>query len=116
MRRHWPHLDYRPDCRWLRIADYPLPDGWSQNRIEVAFQIPIGYPETPPYGICVPAGLTFRGARPNNYTEPASVPFPGTWGVFSWTPESWHPTADLVTGANLLNWVLSFSVRFREGQ
>jgi hypothetical protein len=114
--RHWPNLEYRPDCRWVRIPDYSLQEGWSQPCTEVAFHIPIGYPGTPPYGICVPSGLTFNGARPNNYAEPASVPYPGTWGLLSWTAESWHPTADPVTGSNLRNWVLSFADRFREGQ
>jgi hypothetical protein len=116
LRRHWPNLEYRPDCRWVRIPSYRLPEGWSLTRTEAAFQIPIGYPETPPYGICVPAGLTIRGLRPNNYAEPASVPFPGAWGLLSWTPQSWYPTADLVTGSNLRSWVLSFADRFREGQ
>ncbi|HXG06097.1 MAG TPA: hypothetical protein VNI77_02085 [Nitrososphaera sp.] len=87
----------------------------------MAFQIPLaGYPGVPPYGIYAPAGLTFKGVLPDNYTEPASAqpPFGGTWGVFSWTPEDgqWRATADLVTGSNLLNWVLSFADRFREGK
>jgi len=117
--KRWPDLQYRQEGRWVRLPAYPLPPGWSRSVTEVAFQIPVGYPGTPPYGICVPVGLTFNGSRPNNYTEPAgtSVPFPGTWAVFSWSPESgqWRSTADLLTGSNLLNWALSFTDRFKQG-
>ncbi len=36
---------------------------------------------------------------------------------FSWQPVGWQPTAELVTaGSNLLNWVVGFSERFREGK
>jgi len=85
----------------------------------VAFQILVGYPGTPPYGIFVPAGITFNGSRPNNYAEPAGTqpPFGGTWGVFSWLPVEgeWRPGATPAAGTNLLTWVLGFADRFREG-
>jgi hypothetical protein len=116
LRSLWPNLEYKPDCRWVKIPDYCLPEGWSLQRTDVAFQIPIGYPGTPPYGICVLAGLSIGGLRANNYTEPASVPFSGVWGMLSWSAQSWYPTADLVTGSNLRGWVLTFADRFREGQ
>lgn len=120
LRRRWPDLEYKAEGRWVRIPGYVLPEGWSRSSTDVALQIPPGYPGTPPYGIYVPAGLTFRGERPNNYTEPASTqpPLGGTWGIFSWTPVEgqWRATADLVTGSNLLNWVTGFTDRFREGR
>jgi len=120
LRIRFPDLEYKGDGHWLRIPSYPLPAGWSKQSTEVAFQIPVGYPGTPPYGIYTVAGLKFCGTQPENYTEPAPAqpPFPGMWGVFSWAlvDGQWRPTANINSGPNLLNWVLGFADRFREGR
>ena len=120
LRGRWPNLEYRPDGHWIRIHGYPLPLGWNRSETDVAFQVPVGHPGTPPYGIYTPSGLTFNDQRPDNYVEPAQVqpPFGGTWGIFSWRPDDgeWRPTADLATGSNLLNWIVGFAGRFKEGK
>jgi hypothetical protein len=119
LRKHFPKLEYVKEGYWVRIPSYSMPPGWSRAVSDVVFQIPIGYPGTPPYGFYVPAGLTFNGQRPNNYTEPSQnkPPFEGIWGVFSWAPAdgAWRATGDLSTGCNLLNWVLGFATRLKEG-
>jgi len=119
LRQRWPNVEYREEGNWVRIPSYALPNGWNREVTEVAFAIPVGYPGTPPYGISVPSGILFSGARPKDYTEPAPTqpPFGGTWGIFSWAPADgqWRPAADPVSGSNLVNWVLGFAVRFREG-
>lgn len=118
LRKYYSSLEYQQNDQWIRIASYPLPPDWNKEITDVAFQIPIGYPGAPPYGIYVPVGLLHKGSMPNNYKEPAEnrPPFDGTWGFFSWThTDPWKPTGDLITGANLLNWVRGFSDRFREG-
>lgn len=120
LRRRWPQLEYVPNGRWAQLPQYgPLPDGWSPVIMPVAFQIQLAHPGTPPYGFYVPAGILFCGQRPNNYSEPAPTqpPFAGSWGIFSWQPEDgqWLPRADIAAGSNLLNWVLGFIERFREG-
>ena len=119
LQRSYSELEYASGGQWVRIPAYPLPPGWSRAATDVAFPIPPGYPGTPPYGICVPVGLLFNGGRPNNYTEPASntPPFGGSWGVLSWTPHDgqWRPSADILPGSNLLDYVRSFADRFREG-
>lgn len=105
--------------RWVRIASYPLPPGWDRAATDVAFQIPVGYPGTQPYGIYVLVGISFNSNKPNNYEEPAPTQpsFEGTWGIFSWQPdEPWHATADIISGSNLMNWVIGFAIRFKEGQ
>jgi hypothetical protein len=113
-------LEYRPEGRWVKVPRYMLPAGWSVSETPVAFQIPEGFPGVPPYGFYVPAGITCGGARPDSYTEPAPTqpPFGGTWGFFSWRPEDglWRATANPATGSNLLNWVIGFAERFREGK
>jgi len=120
IRQWFPDAEYHEEGHWVRIPSYSLPREWSQSSTEVAFQIPVGYPGTPPYGIYVPTGLQFQSSRPDNYMEPAGSqpPFSGTWGVFSWSPEGgqWRPTADIRKGSNLLNWVLGFADRFSEGK
>lgn len=120
LRQRYPDLEYREDGRWVRVPSYRLPAGWNRASTDVAFQIPTGFPGTPPYGIYVPAGLTFNSAGLANYTEPAASqpPFGGTWGLFSWTTldGQWRATADLIDGYTLLNWVTGFADRFREGK
>lgn len=120
LRGRYPDLEYRPEGHWVKIPRYPLPAGWSGSETDVAFQIPVGFPGTPPYGIYVPGGITFNGTRPDNYTEPApsQPPISGSWGIFSWTPDdgAWRATTDPTTGSNLLNWVIGFAQRFREGK
>ena len=120
LRQRYDDLEYNEDGRWVRIPSYPLPEGWNRSLTDVIFQIPVGFPGTPPYGIYTPAGLLFKGERPNNYSEPTPTrpPFPGNWGIFSWMSDEgqWRPTADVVSGSNLLNWVVGFAARFREGK
>jgi len=120
LRGRWPDLDYRNDGQWIRIPGYPLPAGWNRTTTDVAFQIHVSHPGTPPYGFYVPAGLTVNAQRPDNYVEPAPAqpPFGGAWGIFSWAPGDgeWRPTDDPQRGSNLLNWAVGFAVRFREGK
>lgn len=117
--QRYPKLEFIEDGYWVRIPSYPLLQGWNRFSTEIAFQIPMGYPGTPPYGIYALAGLLFNESKPQNYTEPApnQPPFSGLWGIFSWSPANgqWHPTADIITGFNLINWVIGFATRFREG-
>ena len=109
-----PNLELGPDGRWVKIGNCALPQGWNRAATDVAFRIVD--PPAAPYGIYVPSGLLFNGQRPNSYSEPATgVPFPGTWGVFSWTPEAWTPGTTAKSGSNYFNWVTGFAARFREG-
>ncbi len=120
LRRRYPDLEYIAEGRWIKIPSYPLPSGWIPEITTIAFQIPNGYPGTPPYGFLVPAGVRFKKQVPQNYAEPAgNIPSSGggTWGLFSWSPHDgeWQPTANVEKGVNLLKWVSGFADRFREG-
>lgn len=122
LRRHYSKLEYRADGRWIRIPGYGLPEGWSPQSTDVAFQIPPAFPATPPYGIYVPAGIKFKNEQPLNYTESSSAqpPFGGVWGQFSWSTVDgqWRATAepDPARGYTLVAWVKGFAVRFGEGR
>ena len=119
LRARFRQLEYVASGHWVKIPGYLMPAGWNRTQTDISFQVPVGYPGTLPYGIYVPSGILFNSTRPNNYSEPAPTqpPFGGNWGIFSWTPGDgeWRPTASLSTGSNLLNWVLGFGDRFREG-
>src|SRR2546425_1238481 len=82
LRSRYQNLEYREQGQWVRLPEYRLPSGWSSESRDVAFQVPVGFPGTPPYGIHVPSGLRFEGQVPGNYAEPAATqpPFAGTWG------------------------------------
>lgn len=103
---------------WIQIPEYPLPQGWSASAIPVPFEVKETHPGTPPYGLYVPADLTFNGQVPNNRNaNPPQPPFKGAWALLSWTPEAgWRATSDLRTGSNLLQWARGFSVRFAQGR
>ena len=120
LRSRFPEVEYKQEGQWVCIPSYPLPEGWNYRTTDVAFQIPQGYPGAPPYGFYTLSGLLFQKARPDNYNEPAPAqpPFPGPWGMFSWSPVAgqWRPAADLSTGSNLLNWSIGFADRFRLGK
>jgi len=118
--RHFK-VEYIEAGQWVKIKDYPIPSDlhWNRQTTDVCFQIPVGYPGTPPYGFYVLVGIQYDGSPPNNYQEPAqnSPPFPGVWRIFSWQQDSsWLPKADLRTGSNLLNFVRTFKDRFLEGR
>jgi hypothetical protein len=115
----YPGTLFIDEGSWFRIPGYPLPGGWNRQSTDTAFQVPAGYPGSPPYGIFVPAGLRFKETKPESYQEPANnrPPFEGDWGFFSWSVDGqWMvPTADFVGGANLLSFVTSFADRFAQG-
>lgn len=118
IRTIFPDIAYNRKGHWFHIPSYSLPEGWNRKKIEIAFQIKKGYPATHPYAFFVPTGLRFKSQKPKNYKEQANnqPPFEGQWGQISWTISSpWKPTTDVTSGSNLLNWILSFKKRFKEG-
>ena len=117
LRQRWHGLEYRQNGHWIRIPEYPLAAGWNRSETDVAFQIPVGYPGTPPYGIYTPEGLLFDGQMPDDCTAAEPMPpFGGAWVRFSWQPENGWQAAEVTAGSNLLNWVVGFAERFRQGK
>ena len=119
LKRRYPDLGFVEAGWWILIPRYPLPNGWNRESSDTAFQVPIGYAGTPPYGFYVPSGLRFDGKKPDNYQEPAAnkPPYEGEWGMFSWSIDgTWRtPTTDFVGGESLNSFVLSFADRFGAG-
>lgn len=117
LKTRYPAVKYLEDG-WFIVPDHPLPAGWNRSTTDVAIWAKPEYPGAQPYGIYVPIGIRFGQAVPQNYTEPTNpVPPDGQqWGIFSWTMEiGWYPTADVVSGSNLLKWSRGIEKRFAEG-
>lgn len=95
--------------------------GWTPDPFPVAFHAQPKHPGQVPYGIYVPSNAQVGGRAPKNFQPVASnrPPFPGQWGVLSWTADApgvpWVPKTPIEAGANLLNYALTFEERFREG-
>jgi hypothetical protein len=121
LRTVFPDAEFHDkDSGWFCISRYTVQyGGWEQTEVSVCFQVPPGHPGEAPYAFWVSPLLRLVGtdAGPsNNYQEPSTTPFPGIWGRFSWAHDSsWKPGASPTAGSNLLNFVLSFRDRFREG-
>jgi hypothetical protein len=116
LRAQWPTLSYEPTRQWVLLPGQPLPEGWSQPTVAVAFQVPPGPPGSPPYAFFVNTPLTYQGQQPTNYAPTSGVvPFTGNWAQFSWAPETWQWAEDPAQGANMRSFARSFAERFAEG-
>lgn len=117
LRGVFPKLEYSEAGHWVLLPEYPLPAGmWNPGVTALAFQIPPGLPGQAPYGFHLRLPITLAsGAELKNTTASAEAPVGGEWLKFSWSPAEWRPTIDLRSGSNMLNWVLSFNERLREG-
>ena len=95
--------------------------GWTPDPFPVAFQAQPEHPGQVPYGIYVPSSALVRGQSPNNFNAQAEnrPPFAGDWGVLSWQGDAdgrpWVPAQKVQMGANLLNYLITFERRFKEG-
>ena len=95
--------------------------GWTPDPFPVAFHAQPSHPGQEPYGIYVPSSVRVGGQTPNNFSVNANnrPPFEGQWGVLSWQGNAddmqWIPAQRIHEGANLLNFVITFEERFKEG-
>jgi hypothetical protein len=117
LRQYFQDLVYHEETRWVLVPRYMIPPGmWDRDEVAVCFQIPPGYPGQKPYGFYVSPRVQLRGGGAvKNRTDSSEAPFAGEWAKFSWDMPAWHATADLQTGSNLLNFVLTFRARFEQG-
>ena len=96
-------------------------NGWTPDPFPVAFHAQQEHPGQAPYGIYVPPSAQVGGRTPNNFSANAShrPPFGGPWGVLSWQGDAdgvpWIPAQRIREGANLLNYLITFEERYKEG-
>ena len=111
------------DGDWFLVPDDPRARkiGWTPDPFPVAFHAQPKHPGQAPYGVYITSCAKIGGRTPENFNANAAnrPPFPGRWGVLSWTPEKpglpWVPKTAIHEGANLLNFLCTFEERFREG-
>lgn len=92
--------------------------GWGPDPFPVAFHAQPGHPGQAAYGIYVSSKANVNGAVPTNFQPVASnkPPFPGSWGVLSWTHQSpWVARTTVHESTNLLNFAIGFEERFKQG-
>ncbi len=95
--------------------------GWTPDPFPVAFHAQARHPGQVPYGIYVSSSARIGGQIPNNFSANVNhrPPFEGPWGVLSWQGDGhgipWIPAQRIRKGANLLNFVITFEERFKEG-
>lgn len=121
LRSLFPDLLCDEQRKWVLLPGYRLPEGmeWNKEVMDICIEIKAGFPGVAPYGIYVPADLRYGNEEPKSWhASPGNKPsFSGNWGFLSWSPEQeWKAGADVISGSNLLNFVLSFSDRFKSGR
>ena len=115
LRETYPNTQHGQNLDWVMIPDFPLPGGWNRNLTRLLFLIPTTYPHSAPDNFYVDSGLRLSDGRmPANYNEGQSVPIGGAWGCFSWHPEKWNPSDEILKGDNLLTFMKSVRLRLRE--
>lgn len=118
-RQKYPNLQQGENLDWILIPDYPLPGGiYNRSTTRVLAILPPTYPLTPPDNFYVDAGLRLvDGSMPGSYSEGASVPIQGNWGVFSWHMDNngWLAGVTSQSGDNLTTFLRSVGSRLREG-
>jgi hypothetical protein len=113
-----PSLDYSSEGRWVRLRRFPVPPegGWKTAEVAVVFQFPTGYPGQKPYGFHVSPVLELKsGAGTQNVTLSTEPPWNGPWLKFSWDMPEWAPAEEVRIGSNMLDFVLTFVDRLRQG-
>lgn len=116
LRSLFPELEYQEwnGQHWIRLAEFPLPKGWSRLSADIAFHIPAEVGQ-PPYGFWVNPPISLAsGAAINNSTLGAATPWGSDWMQFSWSPVSWQPKANIRSGDNMLNFLFWILDRLRE--
>ena len=117
LRSLWPTLEYEDNGSWVLWRSYPLPEGWTQDQVDLAFRIPPNLPAEQPYAFWVRNGLSLASGTPiGNYQFPSEpVPFSADpWGKFSWSPEVWRPGGVPGAGDGMVQFVVSFRRRLEE--
>lgn len=105
---------------WVKIPDLPLPAGrFNKERTTVLFVLPVGYPNSGPDNFFADMDLRLKdGSTPpafnlNSNSSSGAAPIEGSWGWFSWHPQSWRPAATIEKGDNLLVFVTGIQMCLR---
>lgn len=97
------------------VPAYILVAGWSKAQTALMVLVPPGYATTPPDNFYTDVDLTLvSGAKPANTSE--NLQFGRRWRQFSYHLErgTWHPTATVDQGHNLITYFIGIEKRLAE--
>jgi len=107
-------VEYYEESGLILIKNYKIPKGWNRASTDVLLTIPTGYPTASPYAFKASSGLRLDPDRmPSNYSE-GQTALEKQWGQFSISVEEWKPTEDVVSGHNLLTFMIGVRKRLEE--
>jgi hypothetical protein len=120
LRVKFPDLEHGDQYDWVLLPSVLLPVGrYNMVRTKVLFRIPAGYPQTGPDNFFVDPGLRLaNGTNPpafnvGNQSSSGAAPLAGSWGWFSWHPQSWRAAATVEGGDNLYGFMLTVQMCLR---
>ena len=116
LRKKYGELEHGANIEWVIFKSFKLSSGWNCEVTRLLIIVPPGYPMTPPDNFYVEPGLKLAsGSGVTNYSEPVSQ-LEQTWGQFSYHVDSgdWKATADILSGHNLLTFMLGVEKRLSE--
>lgn len=96
VRQHFPQAQYEdtPQCGYLVVPDYPVPNHWDQEAITLMVIIPNGYPLAAPDMFWVSPSLRLRDGRAAEAANQIEQHLGKAWQRFSWhysNSNSWRP-------------------------
>jgi hypothetical protein len=107
--RQFGVVDYdEEDGQWVRIPEFPLPEGWGRPVTELLLVLPSGYPHMPPNGFFIDRHLrTQSGHRIDHCFEERGEYNPYAAKGWAWfcihlDRQAWRPTGDILHGDNLV--------------
>jgi hypothetical protein len=104
------------DALVVTLAGHRLPPGWSHQRTDVLFAIPVNYPAGQPENICARPDLTLAGGAVPGNSQGIQVHAGKPWLQLSYhaNPADWRPKADPEAGSNLTDYLTGALTRFDE--
>ena len=121
LRQGFPNLQCGSELNWVLISEYPLPNLYNKPQTRLLWNIPPGYPQTPPDDFFVDGDLRLKdGVNPPSFnagpnSSSGLAPIEGNWGWFSWHPEQgkWKPLAEIDKGDNLVTFLRAVNICLR---
>ncbi len=116
LRKAFPSARIDQQALVVILADHPLPHGWSHDKTDILFAIPVNYPAGQPDNVCARPDLTLVGGASAGNNQGLQTYLGRTWLQFSYhvEPADWHPTADASVGSNLVEYLAGALTRFEE--
>ncbi|MEO6501663.1 MAG: E2/UBC family protein [Jatrophihabitantaceae bacterium] len=116
LRQAFPSASLDVEALVVTLADHRLPAGWSHERTEVLFAIPVNYPAGQPENVCARPDLTLAGGAVPANSQGVQTHAGRAWLQLSYhvNPADWRPKADPAAGSNLTDYLTGALTRFDE--